>query len=264
MTAPASQGRPDAAWPHRPPGIVSLADMARSERAAHADRRPAPAQRADLLLPVHRAVSLIDVVILIPFADERIEVRAEPDQIGWLGEHPAADPWIGVVDSSPVDDLNHVTGLARTVTALLDPVVEAVGAGRRLPVGGTSRIAYDAVLHAGLRLERHGAVPAGWAALLLAACGRVPRHPHRTLEVRADAGPAIPLPVPRTCCVLAAAADASSCPTCPQHRDDQERLALCEAWLRSLDGDDFLHVAGRSRRSGTADAGHAPRGTAGH
>jgi hypothetical protein len=90
----------------------------------------------------------------------------------------------------------------------------------------------------------------------MAATGLRSDVPKQTIEVVADAGPPITMPVPRVCCVLSSGLSEHACPGCPNYPEAERRRSL-EEWLRTSDDDEFLELAGRAR-VGTPPPAAAP------
>jgi hypothetical protein len=228
---------------------MSIADLVETLQGESRPRgRVDPEHRSASLLPLHATVAVLDPVVLTPWAMDRLLVSVQPDQVGWVGATSQDGVWVGT--HSVADTRDATRWLGQQVAELLDPVVEAVAPVAGVTVRAARLVAYDAIRSVAWRLVRSEAsrLRPPWADDLVAACGHTPRLSGTTIQAAPDAGPAVELPVPRTCCVLAVRPPDDPCPTCPLHVDDADRSARSAAWLAGLDDDAFAFVVGRSRQ----------------
>jgi hypothetical protein len=206
-------------------------------------------QRQAALTLIHFGVGVATETLIAPLVLDGMTLKARANQLGFvLGEDGALfefwvapDIWIhlGV----------HQTSLGRNFTHLIKPIVECIAISEKLGSRGLFLLLYDAIERGCRRLENANPnhLQAGWIEELMAGIGDSGRKMHKTFTICPDNGPQIEMAIPRVCCVLSHNATDHSCPTCPQHPDDETRRQLTEAWLRSLDDEGFRAETGRER-----------------
>ena len=197
---------------------------------------------------IHEAVVLLSETLLPSAALDGVTIDGTPDQFGLVFEDNGALSGFWIAEDIRIRQGVQVVQLGNQFMAMLRPIVAAVQTRENLSRRGLELVLFDAVQRACRRLDNGHIVKMepGWVDELLTAMGDSRRKPPRTVTVQADEGEPVELAIPRVCCVLAKYSMPHACPTCPQQQD-ATRCSATEAWLRSMDDQEFLAETGRMR-----------------
>ncbi len=236
-----------------PDGTVSLLGLSAPDKMAQLVPILASTYDADTrysaLTLLHFAIAAAANLLIAPLALDGVTLTVKADHLGIVlaKDGSLTGIWIGREQGSIHPGID-IQRLGECLAEILNPLVDAVNVSCGVGKPGIRLVMFDALARACRRMERSQPVKttSGWEDELLAAMGDVQKKAKRSYTVRPDDGPPIEMLIPRVCCVLARHSNCHSCPSCPQH-SDEDRRKYTEEWLRSLDDDGFREETGRRR-----------------
>ena len=236
-----------------PDGTVSLLGLPAPDKMAKLVPILASTYDADIrnsaLTLLHFAIAAVANLLIAPLALDGVTITVKADQLGIVlaGDGSLTGIWIGWGQGSIHSGID-IQRLGGCLAEILNPLVEAVHVSCGVGKPGIRMVMFDAIARACQRMEHSQPVkPAsGWVDELLVVMGDDKKKAQRSYTVRPDDGPPIEMLIPRVCCVLGRHSTCHSCPSCPQH-SDEDRIKYTEEWLRSLDDDGFREETGRLR-----------------